>query len=169
VTRVASIFSQTLQLFLRFEFDRMVKEHKAERHARGFTCWGQLVAMLFCQLGRAHSLREICNGLAASEGKLRHLGLPHADPPLSSVALPLRLEPLQLLRQQLFVHRPLWSWLDDPLSGSTWRSPANAALGERRTGVIWTAPPNQVGGICETNLNVPCFQHRPTAEDALLV
>jgi Domain of unknown function (DUF4372) len=31
--------------------------------------------MVFCQLGRAHSLREICQGLAASEGKLRHLGL----------------------------------------------------------------------------------------------
>jgi hypothetical protein len=78
VNRVASVFSQVLQLFPRWEFDRAVKDHKAERHARGFTCWGQLVAMLFCQLGRAHSLREICNGLKASEGKLRHLGLPDA-------------------------------------------------------------------------------------------
>jgi hypothetical protein len=34
--------------------------------------------MLFCQLGGAKSLREICGGLAASEGKLRHLGLPQA-------------------------------------------------------------------------------------------
>src|SRR5437868_14040871 len=34
--------------------------------------------MLFCQLGNAKSLREICGGLAASEGKLRHLGLPEA-------------------------------------------------------------------------------------------
>lgn len=34
--------------------------------------------MLFCQLGRAHSLREICQGLAASEGKLKHLGIPTA-------------------------------------------------------------------------------------------
>jgi Transposase DDE domain/Domain of unknown function (DUF4372) len=34
--------------------------------------------MLFCQLGRAHSLREICGGLAACEGKLRHLGLEDA-------------------------------------------------------------------------------------------
>jgi hypothetical protein len=32
--------------------------------------------MLFCQLGQAQSLREICGGLAASEGKLKHLGLP---------------------------------------------------------------------------------------------
>jgi hypothetical protein len=34
-----------------------------------------MVAMLFCHLGRAQSLREICGGLAACEGKLRHLGL----------------------------------------------------------------------------------------------
>src|SRR5262249_44699006 len=34
--------------------------------------------MLFCQLGHAQSLREICNGLAASEGKLKHLGVPTA-------------------------------------------------------------------------------------------
>jgi len=33
------------------------------------------VAMLFCQLGRAHSLREICGGLASCEGKLKHLGV----------------------------------------------------------------------------------------------
>jgi Domain of unknown function (DUF4372)/Transposase DDE domain len=55
-----------------------VRKHRAERHARGFTCWGQFVATLFCQLGRAQSLREICGGLAASEGKLKHLGLPSA-------------------------------------------------------------------------------------------
>ena len=76
--RVCSIFSQILQLFPRGEFEKAVQEHRAERHARGFTCWGQFVAMLFCQLGRAQSLREICYGLAACEGKLRHLGVPQA-------------------------------------------------------------------------------------------
>jgi hypothetical protein len=64
-----------LQLFPRTEFQRAVVATKAERHARGFTCWGQFVAMLFCQLGRAHSLREICGGLASCEGKLAHLGI----------------------------------------------------------------------------------------------
>ena len=78
MNRACSIFSQLLQLFPRAEFERAVKNHKAERHARGFTSWGQLVAMLFCQLGRAHSLREICGGLACCEGKLKHLGIPLA-------------------------------------------------------------------------------------------
>jgi hypothetical protein len=75
MTRFCSIFSQLLQLFPRTEFQQAVAATQAERHARGFTCWGQFVAMLFCQLGRAHSLREICGGLASCEGKLAHLGI----------------------------------------------------------------------------------------------
>ena len=75
MNRVCSIFSQLLQLFPRSEFELAVHQHQAERHARGFSSWGQMVAMLFCQMGRAQSLREICGGLAACEGKLRHLGV----------------------------------------------------------------------------------------------
>ena len=75
MNRFSSIFSQLLQLFPRTEFQQAVQETRAERHARGFTCWGQFVAMLFCQLGRAHSLREITGGLRSCEGKLKHLGI----------------------------------------------------------------------------------------------
>ena len=78
MNRVCSIFSQLLQFFPRLEFESLVQMHKAERHARGFSCWQQFTAMLFCQLGHAQSLREICGGLAACEGKLRHLGLQDA-------------------------------------------------------------------------------------------
>src|SRR5918999_1453319 len=73
--RFCSIFNQLLQLFPRIDFQRAVQETQAERHARGFACWDQFVAMLFAQLGRAHSLREICGGLASCEGKLAHLGV----------------------------------------------------------------------------------------------
>jgi IS4 transposase len=76
--KVCSIFSQVLKLFSRGGFEKAVKQHKAERHARGFSSWGQFVAMLFCQVGRAHSLREICGGLACCEGQLKHLGVPVA-------------------------------------------------------------------------------------------
>jgi hypothetical protein len=75
MNRFSSIFSQILQLFPRTEFQQAVKETRAERHARGFTCWGQFVSMLFCQLGRAHSLREIIGGLRSCEDKLKHLGI----------------------------------------------------------------------------------------------
>lgn len=78
MNRVSSIFSQILQLVPRHLFQRAVREHKGERHARGFTCWDQFVAMLFCQLAQSKSLREISEGLQASEGKLKHLGLRRA-------------------------------------------------------------------------------------------
>jgi len=104
LNKVCSIFSQMLQLISRTAFDAAVGKHKAERHARGFSSWGQFVAMLFCQLGAAKSLREICGGLAASEGKLRHLGLPQA-PPRSTLAYANEHRPWQLYEEvfgQLF-------------------------------------------------------------------
>ncbi len=75
MNRVCSIFSQLLQFFPRTEFELAVRKHEAQRHARGFNSWTQFIALLFCHLGRAQSLREICGGLAACEGKLRHLGV----------------------------------------------------------------------------------------------
>jgi hypothetical protein len=74
----ASIFSQMLAIFSRSQFETAVRRRRAERGAKGFDCWTQFVSMLFCQLGRAHSLREICGGLASVEGKLRHLGVGNA-------------------------------------------------------------------------------------------
>lgn len=82
MNRVCSIFCQLLQLMPRLEFEAAVRKHQAERHARGFSSWTQMIAMLFCQLGHAQSIREITGGLAACEGKLRHLGV--AEPPKRS-------------------------------------------------------------------------------------
>ena len=70
-----SMFSQILKLIPRIEFERMVKETRSEYAAKGLSSWSQFVAMMFCQLGRAHSLREIEGGLKSCEGKLAHLGI----------------------------------------------------------------------------------------------
>jgi len=94
------MFSQILQLFPRTEFELLVRETKAERHARGFSSWAQFVAMLFCQLGRAHSLREICHGLASCEGKLSHLGI--AVPKRSSLAYANEHRPWELYQRLFF-------------------------------------------------------------------
>jgi hypothetical protein len=69
------MFSQILKLIPRADFARLVKETKAEHRSKGVSSWSQFVAMLFCQLGRAHSLREIEGGLKSCEGKLSHLGI----------------------------------------------------------------------------------------------
>lgn len=78
MVRSASLFSQLLKQVSRPLFAELVDKHKAERNAKGFTCWTQLVSMLFCQLARADSLREISNGLSCCLGKLTHLGVDRA-------------------------------------------------------------------------------------------
>lgn len=70
-----SMFSQVLKLIPRLEFQQIVRETGAEYRAKGLSSWSQFVAMLFCQFGRAHSLREIEGGLKSCEGKLKHLGI----------------------------------------------------------------------------------------------
>jgi len=74
VNAVCSLFSQILKLIARSDFERIVREMGAEYRSKGLSSWSQFVAMLFCQLGRAHSLREIEGGLKSCEGKLTHLG-----------------------------------------------------------------------------------------------
>ena len=76
--KVASLFSQLLQYFPRTEFSQLVGKHGAERRAKGFSCWTQLVSMLFCHMAHADSLREICGGLSCCLGKLKHLGISKA-------------------------------------------------------------------------------------------
>jgi len=104
LNRVCSIFSQLLNCFSRTEFAGLVSRHKAERHARGFSCWSQFIAMMFCQLGRAHSLREICGGLASCEGRLKHLGLSDS-PRRSTLAYANEHRPWQVYRDLFFLQQ----------------------------------------------------------------
>jgi hypothetical protein len=70
-----NMFSQILQIIPKTSFSQLVYASGTERNAKGFSSWDQLVAMLFCQFAQAKSLREICDGLAVTCGKLIHLGL----------------------------------------------------------------------------------------------
>jgi hypothetical protein len=67
-----------LGLISRHEFELDVRAVKADRHAKGFSSWAQMVSMTFCQFAQAKSLREITSGLRCCEGKLNHLGLAEA-------------------------------------------------------------------------------------------
>ncbi|WP_394766558.1 DUF4372 domain-containing protein [uncultured Paludibaculum sp.] len=78
ILQAASLFNQLLHRFPRNEFAALVRNHGAERSAKGVTCWTQFVSMLFCQLGRADFLREICSGLSCCLGKLVYLGIAKA-------------------------------------------------------------------------------------------
>jgi hypothetical protein len=76
--RVSSIFAQIVDFVPRTLFETAVEQHQADKHAKSMTAWTQFIALMFCHLGGARSLREIIGGLAASEGKLKHLGVAKA-------------------------------------------------------------------------------------------
>lgn len=96
--KFSSIFGQILQIFSKVEFYKAVMETGAEKGAKGFSCWQQFVAMLFCQIGHAHSLREICGGLASSLGKIRHLGI-ESSPNRSTLSYANEHRPWQLYQK----------------------------------------------------------------------
>lgn len=78
ILRDASLFAQLLDFVPRDQFQRLVRKYSAGAYSKGFACWDQFVAMLFCQLAQTHSLREITLGLATALGKLVHLGISEA-------------------------------------------------------------------------------------------
>lgn len=114
---VASCFAQMLALIDRMDFARAVRQHAAERAAKGFGCWDHVVAMLFCQMGSAHSLRESCGGLATALGKLVHLGI--------------RRTPTRSTLAYANAHRP-WQLYETLFSQVLTRCQAVAALKRRR-------------------------------------
>src|SRR5215510_13190124 len=99
--KFCSIMNQLLQFFPRSEFEQEVKTTKAERHARGFASWDQFVAMLFCQLADAQSLREITGGLASCQGRLEHWGMIH-PPKRSTLAYANQHRPWQLFERVFY-------------------------------------------------------------------
>ena len=95
--QVSSIFGQILRFFPRAIFNAAVHKHQGDKHAKGMSCWGQFIALMFCHLGRGESLREIAGGLAASEGKLKHLDLNRA-PARATLAYANEHRPWQIYR-----------------------------------------------------------------------
>jgi hypothetical protein len=101
MVRCASLFSQLVAVFSRREFCRLVKEHRAEHYSKGYSSWEHFVAMLFCQLAQAKSLREICGGLACTLGKLRHLGM-KTSPKKSTLSYANAHRPWQMFRDLFY-------------------------------------------------------------------
>lgn len=101
MVRTASLFSQLLDEIPRTHFAALVKKHGGERRAKGFTCWTQFVAMMFCHLAHADSLREISNGLACCLGKLTHLGI-QRPPSRSTLSYANKHRPASLYRDLFY-------------------------------------------------------------------
>jgi hypothetical protein len=99
--RCASLFSQILNLIDRPAFDGALARTGAEKRAKGFSSWDQFVAMLFCQVAQAKSLREIEEGLASCAGRLCRLGLEQA-PARSTLSYANKVRPAALFEEVFY-------------------------------------------------------------------
>jgi IS4 transposase len=69
-----SRIGQVLKALPRGAFDRIVQRYRGDRYVKRFTCWDQLVAMVYLQLAGASSLRELQAGFNARSAHHYHLG-----------------------------------------------------------------------------------------------
>ena len=69
------VFAQITEFLPRRVFDRIVQKHKGNKHIRTFTCWNQMLCMVFGQLTNRDSLRDLIVAIDAHKAKSYHLGL----------------------------------------------------------------------------------------------
>jgi putative transposase len=69
-----SRIQQILKAVPRRTFAQAVADHQGDRHVKKFTCWDQLVAMLYVQLAGADSLRQLEAGFNPQVNHHYHLG-----------------------------------------------------------------------------------------------
>jgi putative transposase len=68
-----SRFAELLKHLPRTAFEQAVRAHQADKYRKGFSCWQQLVAMLYAQLSGASSLRVLASGFNAHSAHHYHL------------------------------------------------------------------------------------------------
>jgi hypothetical protein len=69
------VFAQLTEFLPSRFFDGIVEKYKGNRYVKHFTCWNQLLVMIFGQLSNRDSLRELIISLDAHSQKSYHLGL----------------------------------------------------------------------------------------------
>ena len=70
-----NVFAQLTAFLNRTQFNNYVRKYDGNRYVKHFTCWNQLLAMMFCQLSNRESLRDLIVAFEAHRAKLYHLGL----------------------------------------------------------------------------------------------
>ena len=69
------VFAQLVSFMDNFKFLRIVKKYEGDRYVKSFSCWNQLLTMMFGQLTNRESLRDLIVATEAHSGKLYHLGM----------------------------------------------------------------------------------------------
>ena len=68
------VFAQIVTFLPARIFDRCVRNHQGDKWVKHFTCWNQLLSMMFGQLSNRDSLRDLLVCISAHQPKHYHLG-----------------------------------------------------------------------------------------------
>lgn len=69
------VFSLLIEFLDKIKFRHLVDKYNGNRYVKHFTCWNQLLAMMFGQLSNRESLRDLIVALEAYRSKCYHLGI----------------------------------------------------------------------------------------------
>lgn len=69
------LFGQLLDLIPRHLLTKCIDKYQTDKHCHTYKTYDQLVAMMFGQLNKCHSLREIAQGISVSPKFLKDVGL----------------------------------------------------------------------------------------------
>lgn len=68
------VFAQLVEFLPQRVFDRMVLNHSGNKYIKHFSCWNQLLCLIFGQLSDRESLRDLATIIEAHQSKIYHLG-----------------------------------------------------------------------------------------------
>ncbi len=69
------VFSLLSSFLDRSKFNRIVAKYNGDKYIKSYSCWNQLLTMMFGQLCNRDGLRDLVTALEAHHGKLYHLGM----------------------------------------------------------------------------------------------
>lgn len=69
------VFAQLTSFLNRSMFNRIASKYGGDKYVKHFTCWNQLLALMFGQLCNRESLRDLIVALDAHRSKCYHLGM----------------------------------------------------------------------------------------------
>ncbi len=69
------VFAQLISFLNEDKFRRIVNKYQGNRYIKHFTCWNQLLSLMFGQLSNRESLRDLIVALDAHHSKCYHLGM----------------------------------------------------------------------------------------------
>lgn len=85
------VFAQLIEFLDNNKFRHLVDKYDGNRYVKHFTCWNQLLAMMFGQLSNRESLRDLIVAFEAHRAKQYHLGLGHKPIAKRHLLLPIRI------------------------------------------------------------------------------